>query len=1133
LTILFAQAVDVTTPPTGQVYDPADPKDVPSAESLYDSEGRAYASKDALGHYTRSYFDALERTVYTTVNLPEQYLDDSLTTPPAHDPGHPDQILTTQTIYDRAGRVIASIFHQAGCIVTETNGEVTASAECIVTRIYYDDLGQAVTSVQNLVGQTITASDPPARNASLPEQNVRTDTIYDSLGQAIATIDPAGVITRTYTDRLGRMVAVTRNLVGQAIDETITNPPGFDQNYPDRNVTRKTSYDVSGNVTDTHTVIDALDASPVVTHFVYDSLQRLTAVIENYRPGETATHEVNVRTEYTYDVLGNRLTIRDAQAVLEGRSDVTCFQYDALSRLVQEQDPLLHGSSYVYDLLGNRSSVTDAMGATTIWVYDALGRLKTIDYPAPDSDDVTFLYNQLDRRTSMMDGTGTTTWSYDGVGRVTSIDDPLNAAVGYGYDAMGNRTALTYPNGKKLVYVPNALGQIKEVQERVVNGWTADHTVNYTYQPSGQLATAAVPNGVTSTYTYDALGRLTDLVHGTTSASLAQYHYQYNALGNRVQAIERVQQPLSTAVPNAPGSLTAEQRGYQNIALRWQDNASNETHYLLERSTDGFHWQAVTSLNRDTIRYVDSGLLRHTQYWYRVVARNGETLRAESPSVQAMTAFDPVIDTPLVQTPGMLTISYTYDPLSRLTAADYDTGAYYHYTYDSNGNRLNETTHLSITPVVYDYNEIYANRLESVNGVTYTWDNNGNLTSDGQRNYGYDSANRLTSITDATNTTSFGYNGLGNRVQETVNGETLTFAIDFNTGLTQVLQEKDSTEAVKNTYLYGNGRIMQQSASDSAYFLGDALGSVRQLVNGGGAITLAKEYEPYGEVMYSQGSGASNYGYTGEWASTNLLYLRSRYYSGDLGRFLTKDTWQGDYNTPSTLNSWIYTGNNPINRIDPTGKWYCQTGLIPNHSDCINWVNNGLQKLQAGPTGQKVAGYFNMLDATLNALRRLFECSPLQITIRYPLTLKVIFEPVIPNILGANAFTISPNEIHINSSIPGYSGSVPSTTAVVTFGHEITHLDQLGAEFSVQAEMLSTIVGYYLEEEQGEPHRVDATTIIEGHLNPWNNDDLALYKRSFQLPWPLVIGNGLPRNWLGKWNIILPDQQDDPQRPVT
>jgi hypothetical protein len=59
-----------------------------------------------------------------------------------------------------------------------------------------------------------------------------------------------------------------------------------------------------------------------------------------------------------------------------------------------------------------------------------------------------------------------------------------------------------------------------------------------------------------------------------------------------------------------------------------------------------------------------------------------------------------------------VTINYTYDPLYRLTAAEYSDGKFYHYAYDSVGNRLTQQSHLGNDTYIYDN----ANRLASVNG---------------------------------------------------------------------------------------------------------------------------------------------------------------------------------------------------------------------------------------------------------------------------------------------------------------------------------------------------------------------------------------------------------------------------------
>jgi YD repeat-containing protein len=66
-----------------------------------------------------------------------------------------------------------------------------------------------------------------------------------------------------------------------------------------------------------------------------------------------------------------------------------------------------------------------------------------------------------------------------------------------------------------------------------------------------------------------------------------------------------------------------------------------------------------------------------------------------------------------------------------------------------------------------------------VDGVPYTWDDNGNLLSNGVRAYNYDHANRLISVSGAGSTVSYAYNGLGDRLQETVGGETTHFLFNF------------------------------------------------------------------------------------------------------------------------------------------------------------------------------------------------------------------------------------------------------------------------------------------------------------------------------------------------------------------
>jgi len=161
------------------------------------------------------------------------------------------------------------------------------------------------------------------------------------------------------------------------------------------------------------------------------------------------------------------------------------------------------------------------------------------------------------------------------------------------------------------------------------------------------------------------------------------------------------------------------------------------------------------------------------------------------------------------------------------------------------------------------------------------------------------------------------YNGQGDRVSQTVNGATTHYSLDLNGGLTQVLQD-DS-----HTYLYGNGRVAQEGAAGLDYFLGDALGSVRQLVPDGEQteVALVRSYAPYGEVLESAGAAHSDYAFTGEMldAHTGLVFLRARYYSPAIQQFFQRDYLPAVLGIPATQNLYNYSHNNPIINVDPHG----------------------------------------------------------------------------------------------------------------------------------------------------------------------------------------------------------------------
>jgi RHS repeat-associated protein len=244
--------------------------------------------------------------------------------------------------------------------------------------------------------------------------------------------------------------------------------------------------------------------------------------------------------------------------------------------------------------------------------------------------------------------------------------------------------------------------------------------------------------------------------------------------------------------------------------------------------------------------------------------------------------------------------------------------------------------------------------------------------------YGYDHANRLVSVTsNQLSVSSYQYNGQGDRLSQTVDGVTTNYTLDLNGGLTQVLA--DGT----NTYLYGRSRLAETSAAGTAYYLADALGSVRQLADGAGSITLARAYRPYGEVMGSNGAGATSYGFTGEATDvTGMVYLRARYYAPGVGRFISRDTWAGDAKAPMSYNGWLYTYGDPVNRVDPSGMcpdenmdgkcdpgWWCERLPSPQREWCLGEKNCGSpcdnlpEPPQELPTGSPVQrAYKNLVE---------------------------------------------------------------------------------------------------------------------------------------------------------------------------
>ncbi|MDY7077504.1 MAG: RHS repeat-associated core domain-containing protein, partial [Chloroflexota bacterium] len=233
-----------------------------------------------------------------------------------------------------------------------------------------------------------------------------------------------------------------------------------------------------------------------------------------------------------------------------------------------------------------------------------------------------------------------------------------------------------------------------------------------------------------------------------------------------------------------------------------------------------------------------------------------------------------------------------------------------------------------------------ANRLTSAGDVTYTWDDRGNLVSDGTFTYLYNAAGRMVQAESVTVTLVYTYNANGLRVAQSVDGDATSFVWDWASGIPEMLSEGD------NLYLVGHDTLGGWDGVTWAYHLPDALGSVRQVADGAGAGASTREWTPYGVEL---GVGQAGLGYTGEWwdADVGLLYLRARWYDGQVGRFTQRDVWEGDYLRPQSLHSYVYVQNNAVNLIDPSGL-FCGWPPYISGSDCERFILELTSKILVG-----------------------------------------------------------------------------------------------------------------------------------------------------------------------------------------
>ena len=159
-------------------------------------------------------------------------------------------------------------------------------------------------------------------------------------------------------------------------------------------------------------------------------------------------------------------------------------------------------------------------------------------------------------------------------------------------------------------------------------------------------------------------------------------------------------------------------------------------------------------------------------------------------------------------------------------------------------------------------------------------------------------------------------------------GSTITeYYQDVAGGLPRVAA--DLTGSTWNYYVYGTSLIGKVGSDNVArYYHYDGTGHTRAITDSTGAVVERYDYDAFGSLRNTPTGLANDRRFTGEQHDTETAYtfLRARYYDPALGRFISKDSFKGVKNDPQTLNRFIYVTNNPVTKIDRSGKSRTEVG---------------------------------------------------------------------------------------------------------------------------------------------------------------------------------------------------------------
>ena len=425
-----------------------------------------------------------------------------------------------------------------------------------------------------------------------------------------------------------------------------------------------------------------------------------------------------------------------------------------------------------------------------------------------------------------------------------------------------------------------------------ITGYLAEENeVSYTYDENGNVLTVSDRNG-TITRTYDALNRVTS--YTDTFGNIIQY--RYDAVGN----LEYLIYP--------DGSEVYYCYDVNNNLVSVTDWAGRVTTYTYDENTrvigvtkpDGSVTTTVYDNKQRVVSTVeklpDDTIISGFEYEYDEIGRiSTEKVLAKNQKM-----------------------CYTYDEQSRVVkrtviSLSGTTETEEAFSYDGAGNVTVDNSRTFI----YDTN----NRLMQYNGNAVTYDEDGNMLSatlNGEETaFSFDSGNRLVSAGGHVYT----YNAENVRIRNLCADADTTYIYNTNCKLSQLLMK--TTNGITTKYVYGFGLIGEEKCGEFKTYHFDFRGSTVAITDANGTITDTFAYDTYGKLISRTGPSFVIFGYNGRDGvvtdKNGLIYMRARYYSPELRRFVNADIVAGEISNAVTLNRFSYANGNPVSFVDPFG----------------------------------------------------------------------------------------------------------------------------------------------------------------------------------------------------------------------